>query len=162
MSKEEWSNQLSGDSRYLLSLLVVEVGGRGELEEAAVGLAAASDSAVTEVASSCRLMLKTSLPPGVAGVALALAVVVDPLSPTREELSASSLADPAYMSQVWSLICYTILVSTISLVYPNLVLRSLKLPVIPESEGRTRPLKKAFFCHFCEDSSREELNKSKN
>ena len=115
MSKEEWSNQLSGDSRYLLSLLVVEVGGRGELEEAAVGLAAASDSAVTEVASSCRLMLKTSLPPGVAGVALALAVVVDPRSPTREELSASSLAAPAYMSQVWSLICYTILVSTISL-----------------------------------------------
>ena len=115
MSKEEWSNQLSGDSRYLLSLLVVEVGGRGELEEAAVGLAAASDSAVTEVASSCRLMLKTSLPPGVAGVALALAVVVDPRSATREELSASSLADPAYMSQVWSLICYTILVSTISL-----------------------------------------------
>ena len=103
MSKEEWSNQLSGDSRYLLSLLVVEVGGRGELEEAAVGLAAASDSAVTEVASSCRLMLKTSLPPGVAGVALALAVVVDPRSPTREELSASSLADAPYMSQVWSL-----------------------------------------------------------
>ena len=115
MSKEEWSNQLSGDSRYLLSLLVVEVGGRGELEDAAVGPAAASGSAVTEVASSCRLMLKTSLPPGVAGVALALAVVVDPRSPTREELSASSLAAPAYMSQVWSLICYTILVSTISL-----------------------------------------------
>ena len=115
MSKEEWSNQLSGDSRYLLSLLVVEVGGRGESEDAPVGPAAASDSAVTEVASSCRLMLKTSLPPGVAGVALALAVVVDPRSPTREELSASSLAAPAYMSQVWSLICYTILVSTISL-----------------------------------------------
>ena len=117
MSKEEWSNQLSGDSRYLLSLLVVvvEVGGRGELEDAAVGLAAASGSAVTEVASSCRLMLKTSLAPGVAGVALGLAVVVDPRSATREELSASSLADPAYMSQVWSLICYTILVSTISL-----------------------------------------------
>ena len=116
MSKGEWSNQLSGDSRYLLSLLVV-VGGRGELEDdAAVGLAAASGSAVTEVASSCRLMLKTSLPPGVAGVALGLAVVVDPRSATREELSASSLADPAYMSQVWSLICYyTILVSTISL-----------------------------------------------
>lgn len=100
MSKEEWSNQLSGDSRYLLSLLVVAVGGWGELEDAAVGLAAASGSAVTEVASSCRLMLKTSLPPG---VALALAVVVDPRSPTREELSASSLAIPAYMSQVWSL-----------------------------------------------------------
>ena len=117
MSKEEWSNQLSGDNRYLLSLLVVvvEVGGRGELEDAAVGLAAASGSAVTEVASSCRLMLKTSLPPDVAGVALGLAVVVDPRSATREELSASSLADPAYMSQVWSLICYTILVSTISL-----------------------------------------------
>ena len=103
MSKEEWSNQLSGDSRYLLSLLVVEVGGRGELEDAAVGLAAASGSAVTEVASSCRLMLKTSLPPGVAGVALALAVVVDPRSLTREELSASSLVDAPYMSQVWSL-----------------------------------------------------------
>ena len=96
MSKGEWSNQLSGDSRYLLSLLVVvEVGGRGELEDdAAVGLAAASGSAVTEVASSCRLMLKTSLPPGVAGVALGLAVVVDPRSATREELSVSSLADP--------------------------------------------------------------------
>ena len=94
MSKEEWSNQLVGESRYLLSL--VELGGRGEGECTAVGLAAASDSAVTEVPSSCRLMLKMSWPPGVGP---GLAVVVEPRSAATEGLSASSLDDPAHMSR---------------------------------------------------------------